>query len=59
MLDWAGINFGASESYKLQQSIKRLSIQSGADNMKFRGKIMCKTKDYWIVSGNMADSEPA
>jgi hypothetical protein len=38
--------------------MKRLSVQSGANNLKFRGKILCVDKDYWILSGSLPDSEP-
>mmetsp|Transcript_5178 Transcript_5178/g.6630 ORF Transcript_5178/g.6630 Transcript_5178/m.6630 type:complete len:133 (+) Transcript_5178:158-556(+) len=39
MLEWAGISFGEEETYKLQKSIKRLAIMSGADSLRFFGKI--------------------
>ena len=39
MLDWAGINFGEETTYLLSQSIKRLAMMSGADQINFCGKI--------------------
>lgn len=53
MLDWAGINFGAMDTYKLQNSIKRLAEMSGADKLRFCGKIFGKESDYWVVCGEL------
>lgn len=33
--------------------MKKLATMSGADNLKFAGKIFGQEKDYWIVSGNL------
>ena len=55
MLEWANIGFGEENTYKLQHSIKRLCIMSGADQVRFVGKIYGIDKDYWIVSGRLDD----
>jgi len=39
------------DNFSLQCSMKKLATMSGADNLKFAGKIFGKDKDYWIVSG--------
>lgn len=55
MLEWANIGFGEENTYKLQHSIKRLCVMSGADQVRFVGKIYGIDKDYWIVSGRQDD----
>lgn len=39
MLEWAGISFGEDNTLRLQKSIKRLAMMSGADALRFGGKI--------------------
>jgi len=39
MLEWAGISFGQEDSYRLSKSIKRLASMSGAERLRFCGKI--------------------
>ena len=39
MLEWAGVSFGEENTLKLSKSIKRLAIMSGADSLRFVGKI--------------------
>ena len=57
MLGWAGISFGEEETYKLGKSIKRLAVMSGADSVRFGGKIYGTKKDYWVAHGNLKESE--
>ena len=57
MLGWAGISFGEEETYKLGKSIKRLATMSGADGVRFGGKIYGTKSDYWIAYGNLKESE--
>lgn len=57
MLEWAGITFGEDDSYKLGKSIKRLAVMSGADRIRFAGKIMGTQKDYWLCSGVLIEPE--
>jgi hypothetical protein len=49
MLNWAGVNFGEDTIYMIQKSLKRLAVMSGAQNLKFFGKIFGSEKDYWIA----------
>jgi len=51
MLAWAGIDFGEDNNLRLQKSIKRLAIMSGAVTLRFAGKIFGTQKDYWIAMG--------
>jgi hypothetical protein len=55
MLEWANVGFGEEDTYKLQHSIKRLCIMSGADKVRFFAKIYGTERDYWVVSGCLAD----
>lgn len=57
MLEWAGISFGETETYKLSKSIKRLAVMSGADRLRFVGKIYGSQKDYWIACGVLTHAE--
>ena len=51
LFEWAGISFGEDEVYKLQKSLRRLAILSGASQLRFWGKIYGQQKDYWIAEG--------
>ena len=51
MLKWGGINMGDREAYLLWHSMKRLAAVSGAENLRFCGKIFGTKADYWIMSG--------
>jgi len=57
MLSWAGINFGMSDNFSIQCSMKKLAELSGADKLRFAGKIFGKEKDYWMVSGELSSTE--
>ena len=57
MLSWAGIDFGEEENYLLGKSLKRLAVMSGADSVKFGGKIYGTQKDYWIAYGKLDSAE--
>ena len=57
MLSWAGIDFGEEENYLLSKSLKRLAVMSGADSVKFGGKIYGTQKDYWIAYGKLDSAE--
>jgi radial spoke head protein 4A len=57
MLEWAGISFGEEDTFKLSKSIKRLAVMSGADRVRFVGKMYGTKQDYWICSGFMAGAD--
>ena len=57
MLGWAGISFGEEEMYMLGKSIKRLAVMSGADSLRFGGKIYGTNKDYWVAYGKLDTAE--
>ena len=59
MLEWAGVSFGEENTFKLGKSIKRLAIMSGADSLRFVGKIYGTQKDYWLVAGVLSQAEEA
>lgn len=61
MLEWAGISFGEENTLRLGKSIKRLAIMSGADSLRFVGKIYGTKQDYWMVAGrlNQAEEKPS
>jgi hypothetical protein len=53
MLEWAGINFGEDEAYYLSKAIKNLAEMSGADNLRFWGKLYGRLADYWVIEGEL------
>jgi len=55
MLEWAGICFGEDDTYRLGKSIKRLAVMSGADRIRFAGKVLGTQRDYWVVSGVLVE----
>lgn len=57
MLEWAGINFGEDNTLRLSKSIKRLAIMSGADSIRFAGKIFGTQSDYWVAMGKLSEPE--
>lgn len=57
MLEWAGVSFGEEFNYKLGKSMKRLAVMSGAQGLKFMGKIYGSKKDYLIVDGALPNAE--
>lgn len=57
MLEWAGISFGEENTLRLQKSIKRLAIMSGADSLRFAGKIFGTQSDYWVAIGRLNSAE--
>lgn len=57
MLEWAGISFGEENTYKISKSIKRLAVMSGADKLRFMGKIYGTQKDYWLATGSLSAAE--
>ena len=59
MLEWAGVSFGEENTVRLQKSIKRLAIMSGAEHLRFAGKIFGTKSDYWIAIGRLSTAEEA
>lgn len=59
MLEWAGVSFGEENTFKLSKSIKRLAMMSGADSLRFVGKIYGTKMDYWLVAGRLNQPEEA
>jgi radial spoke head protein 4/6 len=46
---WAGIGLGEQETYRLQKSMKKLSTDKGASQLRFFGKIHGSQSDYYVV----------
>ena len=57
MFEWAGVSFGEEETFKLQKSLKKLAVMSGASALRFWGKIYGSEKDYYVVEGDLNKSE--
>lgn len=55
MLAEAGIGFGEVTTTLLQKSLKKLAKISGATSLKFFGKVMTNSKDYWVISGTLKE----
>ncbi len=51
MFEWAGVVFGEEQALNLQKSLKRLAVLSGANQLRFWGKIYGTQRDYLIAEG--------
>lgn len=51
MFQWAGIGFGQEENYRLCTSLKNLQLKTGANNLRFWGKILCRKHDLYVAEG--------
>jgi radial spoke head protein 4/6 len=51
MFEWAGVVFGEEEVVRLFKAIKRLALLSGAQQLRFWGKVYGTQKDYWVAEG--------
>lgn len=56
-LEWAGISLGKEDAFRLHLSMKRLASSRGVTNMRFWGKILGKTRDYFIVEGKPGEAD--
>jgi hypothetical protein len=57
MFEWAGVYFGEDDTYKLAKSVRRLAVLSGAQQLRFWGKIYGSKRDYWITEGVLPIAE--
>ena len=57
MLEWAGVSFGEENTIRLSKSLKRLAIMSGAESLRFVGKIFGTKSDYWVAAGRLNQAE--
>jgi radial spoke head protein 4A len=48
-LEWAGVNIGREDSYRLYLNMNKLAASSGATGLRFWGKILGRGGDYFIV----------
>lgn len=53
LLNWVGIDFGESETYRIQLSLRNLMRSSGASSIRFWGKIYGREKDYYVAEGTL------
>lgn len=53
LYEWAGINFGRTETYRLFLSIKKLceTLPSETERIRFFGRISTRSNPYYIVEG--------
>lgn len=59
LLEWAGVSFGEDYNYIIQKSLKRLAALSGAQTLRFFGKIYGSKADYWVAQGTLDYQEEA
>lgn len=53
LLEWGGVSFGDDYTFLIQKSLKRLATLSGAQTLRFWGKIYGSQADYWIAQGTL------
>ena len=51
LLHWVGVGFGDEETYRIQLSLRNLMRSSGAQSIRFWGKIYGREKDYYVAEG--------
>jgi radial spoke head protein 4A len=49
MLEWAGVNLGQEEVYKIMLSLRKLAAERGLASVRFFGKIFGTQSDYLIA----------
>jgi hypothetical protein len=54
-----GVGFGEELTYKIFKSLERFSIVKQTKQLKFWGKIICQTKDYYVAEGLADGGEEA
>lgn len=52
-LEWAGVSFGRTESFRIHLALKHLAAKFPAKNLRYWGKIFGRTADYHIAEGQM------
>lgn len=57
MLQWAGISFGDSETYRIYKAMTKLAQVTGAKSMRFWGKIFASKRDYYVIEGQLDEFE--
>lgn len=54
VFEWAGVSFGKEETYRLYLAIKQLA-GAEATPLKFWGKIITRSGDYYVVQGETGE----
>jgi len=59
LMEWAGISFGRSDTYRLYLSIKKLSetLPAEVERLRFFGKISTRGLPYYILEGLNAEED--
>jgi radial spoke head protein 4A len=57
-LEWAGINFGRTDTFRLHLSLKHLAVKYPVKNLRLWGKLLGKQADYFVAEGAL-DAEDA
>lgn len=57
MLQWAGISFGDSETYRIYKAMTKLAQVTGATSMRFWGKFFASKRDYYVIEGQLDEFE--
>lgn len=56
LLEWGGVSFGRSETFRLHVSIKEHAGKEGVANARLWGKVLGTQADYYVMEGE-ADQE--
>ncbi len=59
LLEWAGINLGRGEIYRIYLSIKKLaeSLPGEVEKLRFFGKVTTRSVPYYVVEGLSPEDE--
>jgi len=57
MFEWAGVNLGKEELYKLSLAIQQLATELDLQQVRFFGKFFGTQRDYYVVEAKMNDDD--
>jgi hypothetical protein len=57
VMQWAGVSFGDTETYRLQASLTKLSVSSGSDKLRLWGRVYGTLSDYYVAEGFVAGAD--
>ena len=56
MFSPAGLSFGKEEAYLINCALKKLAEDKNAERIRFWGKILTQTQDYFVAQGYTKDT---
>uniref|UniRef100_A0A7S1CKG8 Uncharacterized protein n=1 Tax=Bicosoecida sp. CB-2014 TaxID=1486930 RepID=A0A7S1CKG8_9STRA len=54
-LEWAGVNIGRTEAFRLHLALKALAASTPVQNVRFWGKVLGTGGDYYVAEGTLEE----